>query len=107
MKLETLPELGLDEAVFLGSKSFFLNSKQNSSHCKHKGVEDHNKDFLEDGKDCLENSEAKYGVNYTFRSNKHESIKEKQRKLALNKVDDKRCYIDKIISEPWGYNPSS
>ena len=33
MKLETLPELDLDEAVFLRSKSFSLNFKQNSSHC--------------------------------------------------------------------------
>ena len=48
MILETLPELDLDEAVFLGSKSFSLNIKQNSSHCKHKGVQDHNKYTVEE-----------------------------------------------------------
>ena len=36
MKLETAPELDLDEAVFLRSKSYSPNVKQNSSHCKHK-----------------------------------------------------------------------
>ena len=52
MKLETLPELDLDEAVFLRSKSFSLKSKQNSSHCEHKGVQDHIKYTLEDHKYC-------------------------------------------------------
>ena len=70
MKLKTAPELGLDEAVFLGSKSYSLNIKQNSSHCKHKGVQDHNKYTLEDYKYCLENNEIKYDVNYSFRSKK-------------------------------------
>ena len=50
MKLETAPELDLDEGVILGSKSYSLNIKQNSSHCKHKGVQDHNKYTLEDYK---------------------------------------------------------
>ena len=43
MKLETAPELDLDEAVFLRSKSYSLSTKQNTSHCKHKGKQDHNK----------------------------------------------------------------
>ena len=43
MKLETAPELDLDEAVFFRSKSYSINIKQNSSKCKHKGVQDHNK----------------------------------------------------------------
>ena len=30
----------------------------------------------------------------------------KQKKIALNPFDDKRCYIDKYISVPWGYNPA-
>ena len=47
MKLETLPELDLDEAVFLRIKSFSLNIKQNCSHCKHKGVQDHKKYTLD------------------------------------------------------------
>ena len=50
MKLETAPELDLDEAVFLRSKSYSLNIKQNHSHCKHKGVQNHNKYTLEDYK---------------------------------------------------------
>ena len=31
----------------------------------------------------------------------------KQKEIALNTFDDKRCYIDKYIRVPWGYNPSS
>ena len=80
MKLETSPELDLDEAVFLRSKSYCLNIKQNRSHCKHKGVQDHNKYTLEDYKYCLENNKIKYGVNYSFRSNKHEITMVKQKR---------------------------
>ena len=57
-KLETLPELDLDEAVLLGSKSYSLNIKRNNSYCKHKGVEDHNKYTLEEYKFCFENNEV-------------------------------------------------
>ena len=78
-KLETAPELDLDEAVFLRSKSYSLNIKHNSLYCKHKGVQDHNKYTLEDYKYCLENTEIKYGVNYSFRSNKHEITMVKQK----------------------------
>ena len=80
MKLETASESDLDEAVFLRSKSYSLNIKQNSLHCKHKGVQDHNKYTLEDYKYCLEINENKYGVNYSFRSNKHEITIVKQKK---------------------------
>ena len=107
MKLETSPELDLDEAVFLRSKSYSLNIKQNSSHCKHKGVQDNNKNTLEDYKYCLENNEIKYGVNYSFRHNKHENAMVKQKKTSLNTYEDKRCYIDKNNFVPWFYNPSS
>ena len=107
MKLETAPELDIDEAVFLRSKSYSYNIKQNSSHCKHKGVQDHNKYTLEDYKYCLENNEIKYSVNYSFRSNKHEITMVKQKKIVLNTFDDKRCYIDKYNSIPWGNNPTS
>ena len=107
MKLETLPELDLYEAVFLRSKSYCPNIKQNSSQCKHKGVQNHNKYTLEDYKYCLENTKIKYGVNYSFRSNKHEITMVKQKKIALNTFDDKRCYIDKYNSIPWGHNPYS
>ena len=107
MKLETSPELDLEEAVFLRSKSYSLNIKQNHSHCKHKGVQDHNKNTLEDYKFCLENNEIKYDVNYSFRSKKREITMVKQKKIALNTIDDKRFYIDKYNSIHWGYNPSS
>ena len=107
MKLETSPELDLDEAVFLRSKSYCLNFKQNSSHCKHKCVQDHNKYTLEDYKNCLENDEIKYSVNYSFRSNQHEITMVKQKKIALNTFDDKKCYIDKYNSIPWGHSPAS
>ena len=107
LNLETLPELYLDEAVFLGSKGYSLFIKQNISHCKHKGVQSPNKYTLEDYKYCLENNGIKYGVNYSVRSNTHEITMVKQKKIALYTVDDKRCYIDKYISVPWGHNPSS
>ena len=97
MKLETAPELDLDEAVFLRSKSYSFNIEQNSSHCKHKGVQDHNKYTLEGYEYCLENNEFKYGVNYSFRSNKHDITMVKQKKIAF---DDKRRYIDKYNSIP-------
>ena len=107
LKLETAPELDLDEAVFLKSKSYSLNMKQSSSYCKHKGVQDHNKYTLEDYKYCLENNEIKYCVHYSSRSNKHEITRVTQKKIALYTVDDKRCYIDKYNSIPWGHNPTS
>ena len=50
MKFETAPELDLYEAVFLRSKSYSLNIKQNSLHCKHRGEQDHDTYALEDYK---------------------------------------------------------
>ena len=107
MTLETAPELDLDGAVFLRSKAYSLNIKQNSLHCKHKGLQGHIKYTLEDYESFLEKGEIKYCVNYSFRSNKHEITLVKQKKIALNTFHDKRCYIDKNISTPWGYIPSS
>ena len=107
MVLETMPELDLDEAVLFRSKSYSVKNKQNSSHCKHRGVQDHNKDTLKDYKFCSENNEIKCGINYSFRSNKHEITMARQKKIALNTFEDKRCFIDKYISVPWGHNPSS
>ena len=86
MKLETAPELDLDETVFLRSKSYSLNIKQNSLHCIHKKVQEHNEYTLEDYKYCLENIEFKYGVNYSFRSNKHEITLVKQKKDSFKYV---------------------
>ena len=80
MKLETSPELDLEEAVFLSSKSYSLILKHNRSHCKHKGAQDHNKYTLEDCKYCLENNEIKNGVNFSFRSNKHDITMVKQKR---------------------------
>ena len=102
-----MTEIDLDEAVFLRSKSYSLNIKQNSLHCKHKGVQDHNKYTSEEYKYCSENIEIKYGVNYSFRSNKHEITMVKQKKIASNTFDDNRCYLDKYISVLWGYNHGS
>ena len=85
MKFETAPAIDLDEAVFLRSKSYSLNIKQNSLHCKHKGVQDHNKYTLEEYKYCLENIEIKYGVNF-FRSNKNEITMVKQKKDSFKYI---------------------
>ena len=75
MKLDTLPELDLEETVFLRSKSYSLIIKQSSSLCRHKGAQDHNRYTLEDYKYCLENNEIKHGVSYSFRSNKYEKTR--------------------------------
>ena len=107
MKLETTPEVGLDELMFSRSKPYSLIIKQFSSHCKHTGVKSHNKYTLEDYKYCLENNEIKWCVNYSFRSNKHEITMVKQAKIALNTFDDERSYNDEYISVPWSHNPSS
>ena len=42
-----------------------------------------------------------------FKSIKHEVSMVEQKKVALNTFDDEKCYIDKCICEPWGYNPTS
>ena len=42
MKLETIPEVDLNEAVFLVSKSFSLNINENSSNLKYRGDQDDN-----------------------------------------------------------------
>ena len=70
-------------------------------------MQDHNNYTLEAYKYCLANNEFEYGVNFSFRSNRHEISMVKQKKIAFNTFDDKRCYIDEFISVPWGYNPSS
>ena len=107
MKLETAPELDSDEAVFFRSKCYSLSNKQNSLHCKHKGMQDHIKYTLEDYKYCLQNNQIKHDVNYSFRNNKHEITMVKQKKIALKTIDDKRCYVDKNNSVPWDHNPNS
>ena len=79
-KLEKAPELALDEAIFLGSKSYSISLKQNCSHCKHKVVRDHGKYTLEEYKNCLEENQTKCGVNYSSRCNKHAVSIVKQKK---------------------------
>ena len=102
IKLETVPDLDLEEAVFLRSKSYSINIKQNRSHCKHKRIQDHNKYTIKDYKYRLEIKEFKYCVIYSFRSNKHQIPMVKK---ALNTFEGERCYIDKYNSVPWGHNP--
>ena len=51
--------------------------------------------------------ENKYGDQWTFSGKRHEISLIKQGSRALNTFDDKRCYIDKYISVPWGHNPGS
>ena len=90
MKLETASDIELAEAVSFRSNFCTLDKKQNSLHCKHKRVQDQNKYTLEDYKYWLENNENNYGVNYSFRSNRHETSMVKQKKIALITFDDKR-----------------
>ena len=68
-KLEKPPELAINEAIFLGSKSCSISLKQNCSHCKHEVVRDHKKYTLEEYKNRLEENQTKCGINYSFKSN--------------------------------------
>ena len=79
--------------MFLKSKFCSLIKKQKSSHCKHKGARDRKKHSLEDYKESLEIKESEYGGKYSFQSNKHAISMVKQKKIALNPFDDKRCYF--------------
>ena len=106
-KLDTTLELDFDEAVFLGSKLYSEFLKQNSSRCKHKGVQDHNDYTLDVCENCLEKIGIKYGRIYCVRSNREETAMVKQKKIALKTFDVIRCYIDRFNSVPWDYNPPS
>ena len=83
IKLETAPDLDLEEAVLLTIEFYSLKIKQNSSLFKHKGVQDHVKNTLENYIYCLEKKEMNNGVNHSFRSIKHEISMVRQRKIAL------------------------
>ena len=48
MELKAAREEDLDEAKFLRTKSYCSNFKQNSSHCKSKGMQDQNKNTSKD-----------------------------------------------------------
>ena len=65
MNFETTPELNLDGAAFFRSIPYSIIIKQNSSHSKHKGVQNHSKNTLKFYEHCLE-SKKKNVVNYTF-----------------------------------------
>ena len=70
--MESAPELDLEEAIFLRSKSYSNNIKQNSWHCQRKGAQNHKKHNLRDYKNFKEENEIKNRVNYSIKSNKHE-----------------------------------
>ena len=82
IKMGTAPQLDLDDAVILSSECHSFIIKQNSSHCKHRGVQNQNKYTLGDYKLCLENRGIEYGAKYYFRSNKHEIWLVKLTKIA-------------------------
>ena len=54
MKLESYQETQLDEAVFLGSKSYLIQKKSNPTETNFDGVQTQNGYILEDKKSCLE-----------------------------------------------------
>ena len=107
MKVETAPELDLDEAILLRSKYDSPNKKQKSSHCKHKRVQSHNKHTIEVCMNFLEINESLHGSICSFKQIKTDIYLVKQPKIAVNTFDDERCYTDKHNSIAWGYNPSS
>ena len=65
MKIETTPNLDYYEAVSSESMSCPPN-------IQHKGVQEQKKHTLEGCKYRLEKNEIKNGVNFSFRSTKHE-----------------------------------
>ena len=79
LKFETTPELCLEEAKFFRSKSFSPIIERNSSHSKHKGLQDHINYSLEDYIVRSENKENKYGLKFPSRSYKHETSMVKQK----------------------------
>ena len=76
------PTINFYEAVFLRRSFYSVIIKQNHSHCKHEGVQEDKCHTLDKWKSYLENKEFKYGVDYSFRSNKHETSTVKQKKIA-------------------------
>ena len=59
-----------------------------------------------DCKYCLQRKENKYCVKESFRSDKPGTSLVKQTQLALNTLENKRCFIDEYNSIQWGCNPS-
>ena len=97
---ESAPKIDLDEAAFLGNKSYSVKESMNSIKLKEKGVQSHNKHTSEDFINCSEENETKCGVNCPLRSNKREFSMVKQPKKASILLDDKVSDINKLKSVP-------
>ena len=99
MKIETSPVLVLDTFTALRSKSYSFSYNSIIQKVKRKGIQKAPK--CEEYQNSLFNSETSSSTNISIRSNSHNLTVEKQPKLCLNPLDDKRLYINPIQSLPW------
>ena len=60
--LELSPEIDLDEAVFIGSKSFIFDKQLNLIEAEQRRVQPHKTYTLEDHKENLQNNNKVYGI---------------------------------------------
>ena len=98
MKIKTSPIIELDNFVALRSKSYSF-SYGTVKKSKQKGIQ-HTPPYTQ-FINSLFNSETTTATNYSIRSDAHDLIVQKQDKLALNPVDDKRVYLNPIQSLSW------
>ena len=102
IKIETSPNIELDNFVALRSKSYsfsYKNAQKTVQRSKQKGIQrtPPYTQFI----NSLFNSETTSATNCSIRSNAHNLTVQKQDKLALNPFDDKRVYLNPIQSLSW------
>ena len=102
MKIETSPNIELDNFIALRSKSYsfsYGSSQKLTQKSKQKGIQ--HTPIYSQFINSLFNSETTTATNYSIRSNAHKLTVQKQDKLALNPFDDKRMYLNPIQSLSW------
>ena len=102
MKIETSPNIELDNFVALRSKSYSFIYKEMQStiqKTKQKGIQ--HTPILKHIINPLFNSQTITATNYSIRSDSHTLPVQKQDKLALNPFDDKRVYLNSIQRLSW------
>ena len=89
------------EFITLRSKSYaYLRDDDGIvSKNKQKGIQE--KINIEEYKKSLYNSSTSMLTNVSIRSNYHNLTVQKQNKLALNPLDDKRIYLNELDNIPW------
>ena len=98
MKIETGPDIYIDEFVALRSKSYSY-SYGDRHLIKQKGIKI--KPKFEEFKSSLFDSMEFEAINRSIRSKNHQVYVSKQTRRSLNPFDDKRYYINSIESIPF------